>query len=146
MDILTCQSIVQAYFGLNAPGARHFTDQNLVVDGESYSIRPDDTYALRDAIVAIEYEDTKRPVESITKYWWLLMCTSWLTHKVPLKCVLFPLRDDFVRSRIEVIPILGRELAAKYPGAFQFYSLMPGELTEQALHSVLTDALYPASM
>lgn len=141
MDLPICQSIVQSFFLQHAPTARHSTEQNLTLNGRTYPVRPDDTYALSNALITIEYENAKRPVESITKYWWLLAATDWLTHGIALKCIFLPLGTDFVRSRIEVIPILGHELVAKYPGAFEFFFLMPDQLTTASIHSVLAEAL-----
>lgn len=141
MDIPTCQSIVQSFFSQAAPKYKHVSEQNLVLDGQSYPVRPDDTYYLADTVIAIEYEDTKRPVESITKYWWLLMNTNWLSHNKKLKCAIFPLRTDFVKSRIEVIPILGSELANKYPDSFEFGLLMPADLNEASIQALLAQLL-----
>jgi hypothetical protein len=141
MDIATCQSIVQTFFQQHLPSAEHMSEKELKVDGTNGHIIPDDTYEVSDCIIAIEYENTKRPVESITKYWWLLTCTNWLTHAKMLKVVLLPLRPDFVRSRIEVIPILGNQLAAMYPQYFQFYYLSPERMQSDNIEQLLLTTL-----
>ncbi|HST04948.1 MAG TPA: hypothetical protein VLQ48_09450, partial [Chloroflexia bacterium] len=113
------------------------SEKELTVDETNYHIIPDDLYIASDCIIAIEYENTTRPVESITKYWWLLTCTDWLKHARMLKVVLLPLRPDFTRSRIEVIPLIGYHLADMYPRYFQFYYLWPEEMQSNNIEELL---------
>ena len=86
--------------------------------------------------------DTRKPLA----WWWLLCSTDWLTHNISLECLFLPTRDitttnNYVRHRIEVIPILGNELAAKFPGAFEFYYLPPDKLTVENIQKVLAQLL-----
>lgn len=118
---------------------RHTYDKILEVGGVKFKIRPDDTFYLDDQVIIVEYERTRRPVESITKYFWLLKNTEWLSLGIPIK-LLFVIASPELKAsniRLETIVLLGDMLKEEYPQEFSFSFLYYPELSEQRIQTEL---------
>ena len=90
---------------------------------EKGSIKCDIFYKYPDKLIVIEIEQTKRPVESITKYWWLLESTDWYVNYEGLKIQYliifrpFKYKDKWkmqMESRREQVKLIGTYLSEKY--------------------------------
>lgn len=137
MELNQCKTIVQHLFTQHCGSADPIENKQLVVKNQEFQIRPDHAYFFDDLIVVIEYENTKRPVESISKYWWLFENTGWRTLNLRMQCLVFLLRADLNKIRAESVKILGTELATKYPSLFKFQCLMPAETTHAAIQTCI---------
>ena len=142
MNLEDCETIVRAFY--KQRNIAHVVESGAMLrqNGNPYHIEPDETYLDGNSVYVIEYEyGPKRPVESITKYWWLLHRTRWLEEGVKLKCALFLLSSKPGPLRLDTCALLGDELALKHPAAFEFACLMPSEVSEQSLNSTLKSLL-----
>lgn len=145
MELQDYKRIVHDFFSTAHP-LEHRDDRPFTFRGTRYYFRPDDTYIFPEYIIVIEYEAGDRPVESITKYWWLLSNPKWHEHNIKLKCLFLATRDlsshrKYTRHRIEIVPILGDELVAKFPNAFEFYFMPAEKITEVSIHRILKQLL-----
>ncbi len=106
-----------------------------------YRIKPDDAFYLSDKILLFEYENNKRPVESISKYFWLLNELDWLNENIKIKLLITinneKLGNDKIRT--QSILILGKLLKQIKSDYFDFHFLNFGELSEEALLAELED-------
>ena len=133
MDIEETQQIIFAYLEVNHPFLKHRRDRTLVYEGNSYRIRPDDAFYYQDNILLVEYENNARPVESISKYYWLFENTNWLKEALKIKLLLTINIENINTIRTETIQILGNELKAKYPLKFDFCFIEYNALNEETL-------------
>jgi len=102
----------------------HKDDSELTFGGKHYYIRPDCTYILPNKIVVFEIEKNIRPVESISKYWWLFKKTDWVSNNIKLICCIFLIERALDSPiRVEAVSILGEELEKLYPILFKFKCL-----------------------
>jgi len=111
---------------------------------EKFRIRPDEYFKFPQGHLLIEYEQTKRPVESISKYWWLLHNTTWLRTRERIVLVLFLFNDYGNPIRSETINTLGCELEKSFPGEFTFFFLPPNdpnEISESKVRDTIKKAL-----
>lgn len=96
--------------------------QELRVNGRRYGVKPDYTcyFPRMGVILALEDEKTKRPVESIAKYWWLYERTSWREEGLRLLCYIvlskWAIKEPM---RAETVEVLGRALEDRH-GTFKF--------------------------
>lgn len=111
----------------------HKSNCALRFNNFSYQIRPDDAFYYSDQILLFEYENTQRPVESISKYFWLFEKTDWLEQDVKIKLLFTINRQNVNTIRTQSIEILGRLLNEKYPNKFDFYFLQYRELNKESL-------------
>src|SRR5690606_6249239 len=114
----------------------HSSDKQLVVNNKKYSIRPDE-YFLFDNIIVVEYENTKRPVESISKYWWLFHKTDWLSNNIEMSLIFISVYPKANRIRKESILILGKELESKFSNKLKFYFVYSIQLNQVPLNKLL---------
>lgn len=84
MTVEECKELVQGYFQTKR-GFEHFDDKTLKVGSKNYRIKPDDLFAKNSKLFLVEYENTKMPVESISKHWWLLESTDWFSNGIKSK-------------------------------------------------------------
>jgi hypothetical protein len=118
----------------------HQYDKVLRCNGESFRIRPDDMYLFKDRILIVEYENNKRPVESISKYFWLFENTKWLQLNMPIHLMLIitnKIVEEKYKIRTESIKILGDALEAKYSKLFKFIFINNSEINKGKLESDL---------
>ena len=85
MTITECENIIIPYFKNNFMDYEHSHGKKLIVNGSNYRIRPDDRFRNNHQMIIVEYENTKRQVESISKYWWLRKNTSWIDESIVIK-------------------------------------------------------------
>jgi hypothetical protein len=137
MNLEQCKSTVQMCLRQFGGFNKHIDNGQLLVMHQGYRIQPDDSYIFNNRVIVIEYEKTKRPVESISKYWWLFENTSWKSLQMKMSCGLLLLNQDLNEIRTESVFILGRELEAKYPDYFKFSGIKPRELTEDNLRTLI---------
>ena len=121
MTIKECENIIKMHFENSFDGFEHLHNKKLIVNNSNYRIIPDDRFYSDKEMILIEYENTKRPVESISKYWWLFINTKWLNEKIRIKLFIIGLNDNHKGIRDESIEILGLELKLKFPESFDFY-------------------------
>ncbi len=114
----------------------------LQLNGRNYRIMPDDAFYHSDRVLLFEYENNKRPVESISKYFWLFNNTEWLKENIKIK-LLLTINNQEVEAeyaiRTESIQILGKKLNQEYPNNFDFHFLNYSELTEENLLAKLAE-------
>ena len=123
MEIIECENIVLMYFEDHFKNYEHSNNKELKINNSKYRIKPDDIFYFKDSneIILIEYENTKRPIESISKYWWLLERTNWLNEEIKIQLLILGLYNKLNEIRNESIQILGSELKYKYSKDFDFF-------------------------
>jgi hypothetical protein len=120
----------------------HRNDKSLILNGSNYRIRPDDAFYQKDCVIAIEYESNKRPVESISKYFWLFENTDWLKNTVTIHLLFIITNPDLSKKyeiRLKSIQILGNHLQNMYPKNFKFRYLDYSEINHQNITTRLND-------
>ena len=137
MDIIECKNIIRNYFNNKGDYQEHQDNQQLMLNGKKYRIQPDDTYIFEDRVVAIEYEKNKRPVESISKYWWLFYKTDWESNNIKMNYFILIIRHDLNEIREESIIILGDKLQKDKKDKFSFFYLSATELSEKNIKNIL---------
>jgi ribosomal protein S17E len=137
MNIEETHQIIFAYLVANHPFLNHTHNTALIYGGVSYRIEPDDAFYYQDNILLVEYENNKRPVESISKYYWLFKNTNWLEAGLKIKLLLTINKGRINAIRTETIKILGDELTEKYPSKFNFCFIEYNALNEETLISEL---------
>lgn len=108
-------------------------DKALNYCGTNYGLRPDESFLFANSYFLVEYENNNRPVESISKYFWLLKNTDWLTHGISISLLIIITNVDLERKykmRIESIEVLGIVLEELYPGNFKFGFLRNHEISK----------------
>jgi len=139
MEIKQCKTVVKTF--LNKKKSKLYaSNKQLVLNKKKYRIRPDDIYYFSEFVLLIEYENNKRPVESISKYWWLLekikkdgICCD------KLKFCIFLINNNIDEIRKESVRILGDELSKKYPDIFEFHYLMPENISKNNIEGIIED-------
>ncbi len=118
----------------------HTDNKKLLNNGHSFQIKPDDAFYFSDKVIILEYENNLRPVESISKYFWLFEKTEWLNEKLKISLLLTinnrRLAEDY-KIRTESIQILGAELQKKYPFLFDFHFLNFADLNQYRIFNEL---------
>jgi hypothetical protein len=135
MTIQETREVILLYFENNQNFLNNRTNHKLQFNNNGYRIRPDDAFYFPDQVLLFEYENNKRPVESISKYFWLLKETAWLNENVKIK-LLLTINNETVGNneiRVQSIKILGNILNQQYPNNFDFHFLNYNELTEENL-------------
>jgi hypothetical protein len=116
----------------------------LTIGDSCYRIQPDEHFMFTNTHLLIEYEKNKRPVESISKYWWLFYRSNWLQNKQKLILV-FILLDDYCNQiRSETVSLLGQELEKRFPESFNFFFIPPDNSNIQIFKNILGQALRSA--
>jgi hypothetical protein len=135
MTIKETRQIIIPYFETNQnfEDHEHKKDCMLRFNGNGYQIRPDDAFYYTDKVLLFEYENNDRPVESISKYFWLFKNTNWLTNNIKIKLLLTINSPGINEIRIQSIPILGNILSQQNPNNFDFHFLNYSQLTEENL-------------
>ena len=135
MNLESCCALVRAEVEASVRFVTHHVQRNLVVDKVDFRIRPDETFEVSKGFLLLEYERTRRPVESVSKYWWLFYGTDWLNSRKRISLVLFLLESkDLIRR--ETVVILGRELQRRFPQLFSFSFVSPEATPEEVRHVV----------
>jgi len=141
MTIEETRKIVLSFFENERTYLLHNYDKELISNGHSFQIRPDDAFYFPSKLIIVEYENNLRPVESISKYFWLFKKTEWLKEKLKIY-LLLTINNSRVENnyklRTESIQILGNDLKKQYPSLFDFYFLNHSELNKDKLISALT--------
>ncbi len=129
------RQIIIPYFEANKNFEHHKKGCMLRLNGNSYQIKPDDAFYYADKVLLFEYENNKRPVESISKYFWLFENTNWLTNNIKIKLLLTINKEKLGKDgiRTQSIKILGNILSQLYQDKFDFHFLNYDELTEENL-------------
>ncbi|MFC0604964.1 hypothetical protein [Winogradskyella pulchriflava] len=139
MNIEQTQQIVH-HFMKSSDFNKHTEDKVLLLNRVSYKIRPDDSFYFKDKIILIEYENNLRPVESISKFYWLFEKTKWLQEAMPIH-LLFIITNDRVekkyRIRTESIEILGKKLMQLHPKHFKFSFINKSDISQIKIKSEL---------
>lgn len=139
MDIKQVQQLVHQYMK-SVEYINHTEDKVLALNNVSFRIRPDDSFYFKDRIVLIEYENNLRPVESISKFYWLFEKTDWLEYKLPIH-LLFIITNERVEKkykiRTESIEILGKKLMLLQPEHFKFSFINNSEISQTKIESEL---------
>ena len=141
MTIDKTRQIILSYFDNNKRFLVHNYDKKLISNGNTFQIRPDDAFYFNDKVIIIEYENNLRPVESISKYFWLFTKTEWLKENLRI-ILLLTVNNSRVEKnykiRTESIQILGHELKKQYPKLFDFYFINYSDLKKEKLVGELT--------
>lgn len=133
-----CKKAVHGYFNKIKPLV-HIDNKSLKIGNINYRIQPDDSYILNDSeIILIEYENNKRPVESISKYWWLFEKTDWLDRRIIIKLLLIITNPSLNEIRYDSIVLLGQELSKRYPDKFYFVCLDYQDLQPENINQKLS--------
>ena len=140
MMLRDCQTIVRELVSSANP-LSHRARSVLAADGESFRIMPDEDFRFRRGHLLVEYESNKRPVESVSKYWWLFQETKWPKVRRRVEVVFLLLKDHENQIRPESIVLLGRELQGRYPSLFRFSFIPPSGLKRARIREVLTAAI-----
>ncbi len=133
MTIEETRQIIIPYFEANQDFEHHKKGCMLKLNINKYRIMPDDAFYYPNKVLLFEYENTDRPVESISKYFWLLKGTTWLNEKVKIRLLLTINTAGINEIRIQSIPILGNLLNQLFPNNFDFHFLNYSQLTEKNL-------------
>ncbi|MAN58311.1 MAG: hypothetical protein CMC08_00570 [Flavobacteriaceae bacterium] len=143
MSIKLAQRFVQNFMD-SQDYKKHTEDKALLLNGISYRLRPDDSYFFADKLVLIEYENNLRPVESISKFYWLFERTNWLKSEMPLH-LLFIITNEKVETkyniRTESVKILGSRLMQLEPKYFKFSFINNSEISQTKIESELKQLL-----
>lgn len=137
MTITDCENIIKSYFESNFGNYEHLHNKKLIVSSSNYRIVPDDRFYKDKEMILIEYENTKRPVESISKYWWLLKNTNWLKEKIKIKLFIIGLNEVHKGIRDESVEILGSELKSKFPDSIDFFYVPWNKVSEIEILKIL---------
>ncbi len=135
MELIECRKIIKKYYMQHLKNI--LFNKQLILKNVKYSIRPDEYFVFENKITVIEYEKTKRPVESISKYWWLLHKTDWLINNMEMSLIFISLNPKTNKIRKESILLLGKELEAKFINNFHFYFVDSIQLKQIPLNKLL---------
>lgn len=133
LTISKCENIVQSYFSSVLRHYQHFHGRQLTMNNNKYMIQPDETYITKSEVIIVEYEKNKRPVESISKFWWLLKKTNWISEGVIIKMLLIGLNPVHKGIRSDSIEILGHELEKQFPDQFKFFYIPHDKVTTEEI-------------
>lgn len=137
MNNSECKAVVHNSFS-NRIFDKHIDNKALWVKGKNYRIQPDDAYYLGgEKIILFEYEYNKRPIESISKFWWLFRETDILNHIEKIKLLLITTNEDIGDIRNGSIEILGKELEKQYSDKFEFYFIPDDKVTSKAIEEMI---------
>jgi hypothetical protein len=140
MIIEDTRQIVLSFFKTNRDVLVHRYNKKLVSNEYSFQIKPDDAFYFQDKVIIVEYENNLRPVESISKYFWLFKNTEWSKVNFKMRLLLTinnkRLAEKY-KIRTESIKILGAELQRQYPILFDFYFLSFADLNQNKIFSEL---------
>jgi len=137
MTITECENIIKLFFENNSQNYKHLHNRNLNVNNVNFRLVPDDRFDWNDDIILIEYENTKRPVESISKYWWLFKNTDWLKKDKRIKLLVIGLNEAHKGIRDETLRILGSELELLFKNAFKFFYIPWNTVSEKEILKIL---------
>src|SRR3954469_1038865 len=103
MTIEETRQIIIPSFEIRQDFKCHKKGCMLRFNSNNYRIMPDDAFYYPDKVLLFEYEKNKRPVESISKYFWLLKETPWLEENVKIKLLITinnkKLGNDRIRTK-----------------------------------------------
>lgn len=137
MTISECENIIKLFFKNNSQNYKQLHNRKLNLNNENFRIVPVDRFDWYDDIILIEYENTKRPVESISKYWWLLKKTDWLKKDKRIKLLVIGLNQAHKGIRDETLRILGSELELLFKDVFKFYYIPWNTVSEKEILKML---------
>lgn len=137
MNIQETREIIIHYFEAIMNFNLHKKGCMLRFGNNTYRIMPDDAFYYDDKVLLFEYENNLRPVESISKYFWLLENKALLNEKVKIKLLLTINNVAINEIRTQSIQILGNILNQNYPKVFEFHYLTYNELSEENLKNKL---------
>jgi hypothetical protein len=140
MELENCRSLVKKFVRAANPISSKSCRQ-LTAEGKEFCIKPDENFEFPQGHLLIEYEKTKRPVESISKYWWLFYKKKWLRvrRRILLVFILLNPQQDQIRS--ESVKILGEELEKRFPELFKFFFIAPDAIGRSQIENVIDKAL-----
>lgn len=141
MTIVETRQLILKYFEDNQNGFIHQANRMLKINDNKYQIKPDDAFYYANKVLLFEYENTKRPVESISKYWWLLKKINWLKEDIKIKFLITINNPKPNIIRTESIQILGEELKEKYPNNFDFHFISYSDLTPENIIAKLNEMI-----
>lgn len=131
MNIIETRKIITSYFEEKHICIECKCNKELIVNNRKYRIRPDDAFYFANKAFIMEYENNLRPVESISKYFWLFRQTDWLKENIKI-LMLITINNSTVekehRIRVESVRELGMVLKQLYPNNFDFIVLNYSEL------------------
>ena len=131
MTIEETREVIIPYFEERQGFLDYKHNEQLLINNNGYRIRPDDAFYYPDKVLLFEYENNARPVESISKYYWLLENTNWLKENIRIQFLITVNNANLNNIRSESIQILGEGLNQQYPNNFDFHFLNYAELTEE---------------
>lgn len=130
MTIAETRTVVNSYFD-SSMYIEYRCNKELIANDRKYRIRPDDAFYFTNKAFIMEYENNLRPVESISKYFWLFRQTDWLKENIKI-LMLITINNSTVekehRIRVESVRELGMVLKQLYPNNFDFILLNYSEL------------------
>lgn len=139
MDIDICKQLVRAVVSAENP-AYHRSEQALIIDQETFRIQPDEQFGFAGGELLVEYEKTRRPVESVSKYWWLFHTYPDLQEQRRLALVLILLDPKVNQIRAETVELLGEHLEALYRDYFSFH-FVPAVANDLDITHALKEAI-----
>ncbi|MCH7838013.1 MAG: hypothetical protein IIC26_05830 [Chloroflexi bacterium] len=141
MDLKTCTELVQEVARAAGPLSEQSRRQ-LKINGKAFRVMPDEHFVFPHGHLLVEYERNKRPVESISKYWWLQHKSNWLERGQRFALVLL-VDSRVIESRAEAAELLGFELEKRYPETFAFFYAYepPDGMTASLIRHIVEQAL-----
>lgn len=140
MDLKTCERIVHEVVEKRRP-ISHQCRSQLQVGDKKFRVQPDEQFLFKRGQLLVEYERTRRPVESVSKYWWLLYATDWRKTKQRVALVVLLLDDSVNEIRVETIELLGEKLHRTLPRTFGFWSVRPSKIGRSVIQRTLGRAI-----
>lgn len=140
MDLDNCKSLVKKL----VRETRQVSSKRgkLTAEGRDFRIIPDENFEFPQGHLLIEYERTKRPVESIAKYWWLFYRQKdWLPLKKKIVLILILLNSEVNEIRSESVKLLGKELEKRFPQLFKFFFISPDAISKLKIEDVIDKAI-----
>ena len=140
MDLRTYAKLVREVARAAGPLSEQGNRQ-LKINGKPFRLRPDEHFVYPHGHLLVEYELNRRPVESISKYWWLLCRSDWLENGQRIALVIMLLDSAVNDIRAESVELLGHELEKRYPEAFSFFYAPPDGMTASQIRQVASQAV-----
>jgi len=140
MDLDNCRSLVKKLVRETKQISPKSCRQ-LTAEGMEFRIKPDENFEFPQGHLLIEYEQTKRPVESIAKYWWLFYQTHWPHLKKKIVLILILINSEVNQIRSESVDLLGKELEKRFPEIFKFFFIPPDAISKSKIEVVIDKAI-----
>ncbi len=140
MTIADTQKIIDSYLTTNSSFILRKSGKELSINNVKYYIKPDEAVYYSNQILIIEYENTRRPIESVTKYFWLIKNTGWINENLKINLLLTlnnSKSDTGKQIRAESSQLIGNLLMELYPQHFNFFMIRYKDLSTEKIFNAL---------